>query len=45
MYRFLPIAAGPTDLARIHGTDELIAVENYEQLIRFYAQLIRNAAM
>jgi carboxypeptidase PM20D1 len=42
IYRFSFIRVGPEDLKRVHGTDERIAVEDYAQLIRFYAQLLRN---
>ena len=44
-YRFLPMRLGPLDLKRIHGTDERISVKNYIEIIRFYAQLLRNTAM
>ena len=43
IYRFLPQRLGPGDLSRIHGIDERISIENYEEVIRFYAQLIRNS--
>jgi carboxypeptidase PM20D1 len=42
-FRFLPMRVGTDDLARIHGTDERIAVDNYEEIVRFYARLIRNS--
>jgi carboxypeptidase PM20D1 len=42
-FRFTPMRLGPGDLPRIHGVDERIAVENYEQAIRFYERLLRNA--
>jgi carboxypeptidase PM20D1 len=45
VYRFLPMRVTPSDLPRVHGTDERIAVEDYAQAVRFYAQLIRNVAM
>jgi len=41
-YRFLPVRLGPADLARIHGADERISVENYEEVVRFYVQLMQN---
>jgi len=41
-YRFLPMRLGKEDLQRIHGTDERIGVENYREIVRFYAQLIWN---
>jgi len=44
VYRFSPMWAGPEDLDRIHGTNERISVENYEQIVRFYVQLIHNSA-
>ena len=44
VYRFVPITLGPDDLARFHGVDEQIAVRVYLRMVRFYAQLIRNAA-
>jgi carboxypeptidase PM20D1 len=43
-YRFLPIRLGPEDLKRIHGANERVAVDNYLDIIRFYARLIENAA-
>ncbi|HET9441360.1 MAG TPA: M20 family peptidase [Longimicrobiales bacterium] len=42
--RFLPLRMQPSDLPRIHGTNERIAVRDYEWAIRFYRQLIANAA-
>jgi carboxypeptidase PM20D1 len=44
VYRFSPVRAGPEDLARFHGTDERISVDNYAELIRFYETLITDAA-
>jgi carboxypeptidase PM20D1 len=41
VFRFLPIRLEPSDLQRMHGTNERIAVRDYEQAIRFYRQLIR----
>ena len=43
-YRFLPIRLTGEDLQRIHGTNERIAIDNYAEVISFYAQLIRNSA-
>jgi carboxypeptidase PM20D1 len=45
IYRFSPIRMRKEDLSRIHGTNERIPVENYDQLIRFYVQLIHNSAL
>ena len=44
VYRFLPVPLTPRDLERMHGTDERISVRDYEGAIRFYRQLIVNAA-
>lgn len=44
-YRFLPIRVKPEDLARIHGTNERIAVDNYAEIVAFYAALLRNSAV
>jgi len=43
IYRFTPMWVGPEDLDRIHGTNERLSVENYEQIVRFYVQLIINS--
>jgi carboxypeptidase PM20D1 len=45
VFRFLPITIGPADTARYHGVDERIAARDYERLVRFYAQLIRNSQL
>ena len=36
-------SVAPDDLARMHGTNERVAVRDYEQAIRLYRQLIVNA--
>lgn len=43
IYRFIPQRVGPEDRPRFHGTNERISVKNYEQIVRFYIQLIRNS--
>jgi carboxypeptidase PM20D1 len=43
--RFSPIRVTADDLPRIHGVDERVAVANYAEIIRCYAQLIRNGAL
>jgi carboxypeptidase PM20D1 len=43
VYRFLPVRLGPEDRRRVHGVDERVSVEGYEDAVRFYARLIRNA--
>ena len=44
VYRFLPILAEPSDLDRIHGTNERIAIDNFAKAVQYYAQLIRNSS-
>jgi carboxypeptidase PM20D1 len=44
VYRFMPVRVTQDDLDRIHGTDERIAVRDYESAIRFYRQLLLNTA-
>jgi carboxypeptidase PM20D1 len=44
VFRFLPVRLAPQDLERMHGTDERIAVRDYERVIRTYRQLILEAA-
>jgi carboxypeptidase PM20D1 len=44
VYRFIPVVAGPEDIEHIHGLNEHIRIENYKNCVRFYLQLIRNAA-
>ena len=43
IYRFLPMRITSEDLVRIHGTDERLSVNNLEEMIKFYIQLIRNS--
>lgn len=42
VYRFTPIVGVESDLKRIHGTDERMSIENYGQVVSFFAQLLRN---
>ena len=42
-YRFLPMRFGPEDLARVHGTDERIVIDNYVEIIQFYRRLMENS--
>jgi carboxypeptidase PM20D1 len=44
VFRFMPARLTPTDLQRMHGTNERIAIRDYERAIRLYRQLIVNAA-
>ena len=43
IYRFVPIQMRPGDTRRFHGTNERISVENYENCVRFFIQLISNS--
>lgn len=40
VYRFLPLPLNAEDLARLHGVNERISLDDYTKLIQFYAQLI-----
>ncbi len=42
IYRFTPLRLSKEDLARVHGRDERIGIDNYAELVRFYAQLLIN---
>jgi len=41
VYRFIPAQMQKADLARIHGVNERIGVEDYAAIIQFMLQLIR----
>ena len=43
IYRFTPVVVMPTDLERIHGTNERLSVDAYGRSIAFFTQLIRNS--
>jgi len=45
IYRYTPIRITGEDFKRIHGTNERIAVSDYENAIRFYFQLITNTVI
>jgi carboxypeptidase PM20D1 len=45
VYRFSGVPVGPSDPERAHGTNERMSVSGYEQNVKFYVQLIRNAAV
>lgn len=45
VFRFLPLQLAPTDIERMHGTNERVAIGDYERAIRFYRELILNAAI
>jgi carboxypeptidase PM20D1 len=44
VYGFRPIRLTNEDLARFHGIDERVAVEDLALAVRFFARLIENAA-
>jgi len=45
VYRFLPVRLGPDDVARVHGSNERIAIEDYRRAVRIYIQLLRRAVL
>ncbi|HWY24575.1 MAG TPA: hypothetical protein VNX47_06630, partial [Nevskia sp.] len=40
IYRFGPLRLKPEDLARIHGSNERVAVADYADSVRFFATLM-----
>jgi carboxypeptidase PM20D1 len=42
VFKYLHIRMDATDLKRVHGTNERILIKDYEELIRFYYQLMKN---
>ncbi len=44
IFKFVPMVIAAEDLTRIHGTNERISVENYENCVKFFVQLIRNSS-
>ena len=44
VFRFMPVRLTSVDLARMHCTNERVAVRDYERAIRLYRQLILNVA-
>ena len=44
VYRFMPVRFRPDDLARPHGTDERIAIDQLADMVRFYHRLLTQAA-
>lgn len=41
-FRFIPMRFGPEDIARVHGTNERIMIDNYIEIIGFYVRLMEN---
>ena len=42
VYRFLPIRLNPDNIKAMHGINENIPVDEFEDAVRFYVQLIQN---
>ncbi|KAG1961968.1 M20/M25/M40 family metallo-hydrolase [Pimephales promelas] len=42
IYRFAPSWFKPGDPQRFHGVNERISIQNYEEIVQFYFQLIQN---
>ena len=42
VFRFTPVRLAAGDVARLHGTDERLAVESYADAVRFYVRLLEN---
>ncbi|WKK65245.1 M20 family peptidase [Lutimonas zeaxanthinifaciens] len=43
IYRFLPIKITKSNIKAFHGLNERVAVEEFENAVRFYVQLIKNS--
>ena len=43
-YRFMPIRFAAQDLARVHGTDERISIDQLADMVRFYHRLLMQSA-
>ncbi|KAA5541831.1 M20/M25/M40 family metallo-hydrolase [Roseiconus nitratireducens] len=43
IYRFIPMRVRSEDMARIHGVNERLAVDNLAEIVRFYELLLRNS--
>jgi carboxypeptidase PM20D1 len=44
IYRFVPVRVTADDIKRIHNSNERISIEDYEEVVRFYMQLICNSS-
>ncbi len=42
--RFMPTTLTAQDVARLHGVDERISMENYGRMIAFYSSIMRISA-
>lgn len=45
VFRFTPARIGADDMGRVHGIDERIGIDNFADIIAFYAALIRKTAL
>jgi len=43
VFRFVPATLGPSDVPRLHGTDERASVESLAQMVSFYRALLADA--
>ncbi|MCS6912988.1 MAG: M20 family peptidase [Myxococcales bacterium] len=43
IYRFRPVRYRPPDLARPHGVDERVSIDDHARCIRFFVQLLRGS--
>ena len=41
-YRFMPLLMAQSDIERLHGTNERLRPDAYQQVVRFYVALIKN---
>ncbi len=41
--RINPVRMGPDDIKKPHGTNERVSIDNYEEIVKFYVQFIRNS--
>ncbi|MGD2251128.1 MAG: M20 family peptidase [Candidatus Methanofastidiosia archaeon] len=42
VFKLVPYLVTPEDLKRVHGTNERLSVTDYEKLVKFFVQLIKN---
>jgi carboxypeptidase PM20D1 len=43
LYRFAPLRTAQEDQERAHGTNERVSLDNYQELIKFYTQMVKNS--
>lgn len=44
VFRFSPARIGSGDMARVHGVNERISVDNFAEVVSFYTELVRRTA-